>query len=209
MIRTPARAVPRRPFAAAAALIVPVGALIMLVALVAAPGPWTGGYVSEAGTTGEPFAVAYRSGLVLLALGVALLAVALSPVVRPAAVLLGTSAVPAAVSATVPCSHGCPLPPFEPTTVADVVHTAASITGMVLLAVAMSVVALSPARPALRRWAACGAVLTVPLGGWLGLTMLLAGRGTTAGVLERLLLGVAVAWLTGTAAVAAVRVPPD
>jgi hypothetical protein len=208
MVLHRAPAVPRRRFARAAGPMLAVGALIMLGALIAAPGPWTQGYVSEAGTGGRPFAVAYRCGLVLLALGVALLAVALSPVTRLAALLLGTSATLAATSGAVPCSRRCPLPPFEPTTLADVVHTATSIAGMAVLAAAMLVIALSPVRPGLRRPAAAAVVLTVPLGGWMGLTMLLAGRGPLGSTLERVLLAVAVAWLVWTAAAAALPEPP-
>jgi hypothetical protein len=186
-------------FAAAAGLAVLAGALIMLVALIAVPGPWFAGYVSEAGTAGRPFAVAYRCGLILLAVGVGLLAAALRRISAVVA-LLGVAAVLAATSGAVPCSSGCPLPPFEPTTVADVVHAAASIAGMVSLAAAMvAVVAARMLRPATRRLAACSAALTVPLGGYLGLTMLFVGRGGLSALLERLLLVVAVSWLIGTA----------
>ena len=199
------------------------GAVIMLVSLVAAPGSWLQGYVSEAGTAGQPFAVSYRWGLVLLALGVALLGLAFrllppsasargAPAGRrlpglgsvPSAsgrlvgLLLGVAAVLAGTSGVVPCSNQCPLPPFEPTTGADVVHTAASIVGMVVLAGAMLAAALSGLDPAVRRLAAVAVLLTVPLGGALGLTMLLVGRGTLGAVLERLLLIVAISWLIGT-----------
>ena len=65
-----------RLLAAGAGFAVLAGAIVMLVALVAAPGPWLRGYVSEAGTAGQPFAGAYRWGLLVLALGVALLSAA-------------------------------------------------------------------------------------------------------------------------------------
>ena len=149
-----------RLLAGASGLAVAIGAVAMLLTLVAAPGPWTQGYVSEAGTTGRPFALAYRSGLILLTLGVALLGTAFAlqhrrrrretsagsalqmsrsvPIrravldgrpafVRLAAVLLGAASLLAGTAGAVPCSNRCPLPPFEPTTLADVVHTAASI----------------------------------------------------------------------------------
>lgn len=188
-----------RLLAAGSGLAALVGALIMLVALIALPGPWLVGYVSEAGTTGQPFAVAYRCGVILLAAGAGLLAMALRRI--PAAgALLGLAAVLAATSGAVPCSSGCPLPPFEPTTVADVVHAAASIVGMISLAAAMVAVAATRVlRPATRRLATCSAALTVPLGGYLGLTMLFVGRGGSSALSERLLLVVAVSWLIGTA----------
>jgi len=198
-----------RALGATAGLTVLAGALVMLVALIALPGPWLAGYVSEAGVAGRPFAVAYRCGLVLLAFGVALLGASLRRV--PAAGgLLGAAAVLATTSGAVPCSSGCPLPPFEPTTVADVVHAAASILGMFALAAAMAAVALaSGARLALRRLAFAAAGLTVPLGGFLGLIMLFVGRGGLGAWLERLLLVVAVSWLIGTALVTSLREPTD
>jgi hypothetical protein len=123
---------------------------------------------------------------------------------RLAAVLLAASAVLAGTSGAVPCSNQCPLPPFEPTTAADVIHTAASIAGMALLAAAMAAVALAGGlRPALRRLAVVALTATVPLGGALGLIMLFVGRGPTGAILERILLVVAVSWLVGTSGLAA------
>jgi hypothetical protein len=194
-----------RPFAAAAGLAVLAGALIMLAVLLAQPGSWLAGYVSEAGTAGRPFALAYRSGLVLLGLGVALLGVTLRPLPF-VGVLLWVAAGLAGLSGVVPCSSGCPLPPYEPTTVADVVHTAASVLGMIILAGVMVAVAVLPVeRQAVRRLALGAAALTVPLGGALGLTMLFVGRSTFGAELERLVLVVAVSWLVGTASLTAVR----
>jgi hypothetical protein len=190
MIRT-------RTAGAAAALAVTGGAVTMLVALVAVPGPWWQGYVSEAGTSGQPHATAYRWGLLLLATGVGVLGGALHRRVVTAFLLV--AAVMAGTSGVVPCSRGCPLPPYETTTAASVVHTAASIVGLVVLAAAMAATALDRAAARVARRLAAGAVaLTVPLGAALGLTMLLAGRGTLAAVLERLVLVAAVSWLVGT-----------
>jgi len=190
---------PARLLGATAAIAVAAGALIMLVALVDAPGSWLRGYVSEAGTTSSPLASAYRWGLLLLAAGVALLGLALRPASRLVFALLGSAAVMAATSGTVPCTDRCPLPPFEPTTVGDVVHTAASIAGMVALAGAMAAITLTPAlRPATRRLAAVATALTVPLGGALGMIMLFVGRGPVGAGLERIMLVVVVSWLCGT-----------
>jgi hypothetical protein len=195
-----------RPVAAAAGLAVPAGAVVMLVALAAAPGPWTTGYVSEAGTAGQPYAVPYRWGLVLLAAGVALLALALRRH-RAAAALLGAAALLAGTSAVVPCSGGCPLPPYQPATPADLVHAGASVAGMVLLAGAMAAVARADLPRMVRRVAAASAVVIVPIGAALGLTMLVVGRGPVGAVLERLVLVVAVTWLTGTAVALALSRP--
>jgi hypothetical protein len=200
LIRLPQRSLSRvAAFAAGAAVL--AGAVIMLVALVAAPGPWLRGYVSEAGTAGQPYAGTYRLGLLVLALGAALLAVALSPRSRPAAALLVAASLFAGTSGAVSCSDGCPLPPYEPTTVADVVHASASILGLFLIAGAMVAVALAPVRFAARRLAAGAAAVIVPLGAVLGLSMLFVGRSALGAALERLILAVAVCWLIGTSVV--------
>ncbi|GAA0568420.1 hypothetical protein GCM10010172_60830 [Paractinoplanes ferrugineus] len=212
----------RNRLAVAAAVTVTGGAGVMLFTLVAGPGRWWQGYVSEAGTAGQPYAVSYRLGLGLLALGVALLGRAR----RHAALLLLVAAGLAGTSSVVPCSAGCPLPPFEPTTTADLVHTAASILGMAVLAAAMAVTWWTAARPAapqattagakagaaagappvgdagvrkaVRRLAGVALVLTLPLAAAMALTMLFVGRGTVGALLERALLLVAVCWLVGT-----------
>jgi hypothetical protein len=197
-----------RLLAAAAGLAVLAGALIMLAVLVAQPGSWLDGYVSEAGTAGRPFFVAYRCGLVVLGFGVSLLGVTLRRLPL-AGGLLWVAAGLAATSGVVPCSSGCPLPPYEPTTVADVVHTAAGILGMITLAAAMVVVALVSKGPAGRRLSFGAAALTVPLSGALGLTMLFVGRNTLGADLERLVLTVAVSWLIGTALLTSLDSPDD
>ncbi|MEV4343806.1 DUF998 domain-containing protein [Actinoplanes sp. NPDC049596] len=134
-----------RLHAAASALAVTAGALTMLLSLAAAPGSWLTGYVSEAGTATMPYAIPYRAGLVLLAAGVALLGAALRlPLTSPA---LFAAAGLAAVSGLVPCSNQCPLPPYEPTTLADVVHAGATILGMLTLALAMTSVWYAATRP--------------------------------------------------------------
>jgi hypothetical protein len=186
---------------AAAAGAVTLGATVMLVALVATPGQWWRGYVSEAGVPGQPHAGAYRAGLLLLAAGVAVL----GRVVRVPLVAAGlpVSALLAGTSAVVPCTTGCPLPPYEPTTATDVVHASAGILGMALLAGAMVLMWLAPGpQTRVSRIVAAGAaVLTVPLGIAFGLNLLLAGRDLTGAVLERILLVVSVCWLVGTALV--------
>ncbi|WP_430785172.1 DUF998 domain-containing protein [Actinoplanes sp. G11-F43] len=212
------------PFTAvAAALAVAGGAGTMMFTLAAGPGPWWRGYVSEAGTDGQPYAITYRWGLITLALGVALLGAARSAMpgrtghpawTRRLAGLawsprlldgtvavwaLAVAAVLAAVSGAVPCTGGCPLPPYEPTTVADVVHAAASVVGMVVLAAAMATMWLSASSRAVR-WLSAAAVLPmVPLGVVLGVIMLAVGRVTAGAVVERLVLLIAVAWLISVA----------
>ncbi|WP_229068817.1 DUF998 domain-containing protein [Actinoplanes sp. DH11] len=185
----------RNRLAVTAAVLVTAGAAVMLVTLVAQPGPWWRGYVSEVGVAGRPYAMVYRCGLLLLALGVAVLGQAS----RRARVLLLAAAGFAGTSGAVACSDRCPLPPYEPTTPADVIHTAAAILGMVVLAAAMAVTWWEATRPAIRRLTAAALALLVPVGAVLGVTMLVVGRGTTGAVLERVMLAVAVSWLVGTA----------
>ncbi len=198
-----------RGAAAAAALLVPVGAVIMLVGLVAAPGSWLTGYVSEAAVAGLPFAAAYRAGFVAVGIGVALLAVALGPVVRWAGPVLGVAAVLAMTSAAVPCSAGCPLPPYEPTTAADLVHGSASVLGLIVLAGAMALVVITRAAGIVqRRLAAVSVGTIVPVGAALALTMLIVGRGTLGAWLERIALVIAISWLTGAALTAALTAAP-
>jgi hypothetical protein len=189
---------PRR-CAAGAAAAVPTGFALMAFALTAGPGLWFPGYVSEAGAM--PSGRAYSAGLLVLAGGVLLLAGAFAPLSRGVAGLLLAAAACAAVTGVVPCSAGCPLPPYGRAGVADVVHAGAGIAGMAACAGAMLLLAALPGP--LRRVAAHGAALTVPLGVAEGVAMLLVGRGAVAGALERVLLCAVATWLTGVAALRA------
>jgi hypothetical protein len=185
--------------AAFAGVAVLLGAVAMTVALVAAPGPWVSGYVSEAGTAGMPLASVYQGGLLVLAVGVLLLGVSVFPVSRIVAGLLGAAGVLAGMSGAVPCSAGCPLPPYEVATVADLVHAGASILGMAALGFAMAGVAVVRAfSRRLRRLGLCAAGVTFPLAAVEALGMLVGGRGGVTSTVERVLLVVAVCWLTSS-----------
>ncbi|MGC4895747.1 DUF998 domain-containing protein [Micromonospora sp. DT31] len=196
---------PRRIAAAAAAVCLSAGVTAVTVAVVAGPGPGLTGYVSEAGITDSGYAGAYRMGIFALAAALLLLAGALPPGLRAASRLLAAGCAATVLSGAVTCSAGCPLPPFEATTVADLVHGGASIAATGAVVLAMVVVLLSPAADgALRRVAAGGATLALPLSGAVAFALLLVGRGTLLGVLERLLLAVAVGWGLATAVCLAV-----
>ncbi|MEV0001941.1 DUF998 domain-containing protein [Micromonospora sp. NPDC050980] len=198
----------RRFAAAVAAGCVVAGAVAVTVAVVAGPGPGPTGYVSEAGVTDSGYAGAYRIGIFTLATALLLLAGALPAAARAASVLLAASAVATALSGTVTCSAGCPLPPFEAATVADLVHGGASIAATAAVVFAMLALVCSPASgPALRRVATVGAALALPLAGAVGLAMLLVGRGALVGVLERVLLTVTAAWGLTTAVLLSRRGP--
>jgi hypothetical protein len=185
----------RAAAAAAAAGCILAGASAVTVAVLAGPGPGFTGYVSEAGITGSDHAPTYRVGVYALAAGLLLLAAALPPALRVAAALLAAGGLGTALSGAVTCSTGCPLPPFERATVADLVHGGASIAATA--AVVLAMVAVTLARDAgarLRRLSALAAAVALPLCAAVGLAMLLVGRGTLVGVLERVVLAIAVLW---------------
>lgn len=175
------------------------GAGTIAVAVAAGPTPGLTGYVSEAGITTSGYATPYRVGVFGLAAALLLLAVALPSSARLAAALLGTAAAGTLVSGAVTCTDGCPLPPFEAATTADLVHGGASVAAVAASVFAMLAMACSPALDApVRRLALAGLTGCLPLSGAVGLAMLLLGRGTVVGLLERILLGLVVLWVAAT-----------
>ncbi|WP_327032431.1 DUF998 domain-containing protein [Micromonospora ureilytica] len=193
--------VARRAAGSAAAGCTLAGAVAVTLAVVAGPGPGLTGYVSEAGLAGSAHAATYRIGILALAGALLLIGAALPPGVWAAApALLATGAVFTAVSGAVTCSDGCPLPPFERATTADLVHGGASIAATAAVVFAMITLAVSgPAGRTVRRLAGVAAALALPLCATVGLAMLVVGRGPVVGVLERLILALAVLWGLGTA----------
>ncbi|GAA2716694.1 DUF998 domain-containing protein [Micromonospora olivasterospora] len=195
-----------RVTAAAAAAFVLAGTAAVTLAVVAGPGPGLTGYVSEAGVADSAYATTYRIGVFALAAALLLLAAALPVALRAAAGLLVAGGSATALSGAVTCSAGCPLPPFEAATVADLVHGGAAIAASASVVFAMLAVAFRPrAAPGLRRIAGLGAAAALPVAGAVGLAMLVVGRGTLAGVLERVLLAVCAAWGLATATALALR----
>lgn len=196
----------RRIAAAFAAVCLAAGVAAVTVAVVAGPGPGPVAYVSEAGIADSGYAGAYRIGIFSVAASLLLLAGALPPGLRAAAGLLGVGAVATVLSGAVTCSEGCPLPPFEATTVADLVHGGASIAATAAVVLAMLVVLFSPvADQGLRRIAAVGAALALPVAAVVALALLLVGRSTLLGLSERVLLVVVAAWGLVTSGYLAVR----
>ncbi|WP_444950316.1 DUF998 domain-containing protein [Micromonospora ureilytica] len=193
--------VARRAAGSAAAGCTVAGAVAVTLAVVAGPGPGLTGYVSEAGIAGSAHAATYRIGILALAGALLLIGAALPPGVWAAApALLATGAVFTAVSGAVTCSDGCPLPPFERATAADLVHGGASIAATAAVVFAMITLAVSgPAGRTVRRLAGVAAALALPLSATVGLAMLVVGRGPLVGVLERLILALAVLWGLSTA----------
>ncbi|WP_326554860.1 DUF998 domain-containing protein [Micromonospora sp. NBC_01813] len=175
------------------------GAVTATVAVIGGPGPRLRGYVSESGVGDGGFVLAYQLGFLALAASLLLLAGALRPV-RAAAALLVAAAGSTAISATVPCRQGCPLPPHDPVTVTDLVHGGASIVAVACCVFAMVAIWWSVASTrSLRRLALWAVAAALPLSAAVGLVMLLIGGGLLVGVLERLLLLLIVAWCAGSA----------
>ncbi|GIJ77052.1 Protein of unknown function [Micromonospora phaseoli] len=206
----------RRAAALVATLCVLAGTVAVTLAVIAGPGPGLTGYVSEAGVADSGYAWTYRMGVFALAGALLLLAVALrvgaahraDRALRVAGTLLVAAGLCTVLSGAVTCSAGCPLPPFERATVADLVHGAASIAATAAVVFAMLAVAFSSvARRPLRRTGVVAAAVSLPLAGAVGLAMLLVGRSPLVGVLERLLLAVAVGWALVTAGALALRNP--
>ncbi|MEH0825685.1 DUF998 domain-containing protein [Micromonospora sp. CPCC 205739] len=195
--------------ASAAAGCLLAGTVAVTVAVVAGPGPGLTGYVSEAGVTASRYAATYRIGVFALAAALLLLAAALPAPLRVAAALLGAGSVFTLLSGVVRCSAGCPLPPFEAATVADLVHGGSSIAAVAAVVFAMLALAWSRAAPpALRRVSALGGALAMPLAGAIALAMLVVGRGGLVGGLERVLLAVTVGWGLAAATVLGLRREP-
>ncbi|TDC72810.1 DUF998 domain-containing protein [Micromonospora sp. KC606] len=192
----------RAAAASAAAGCVLAGTVAVTVAVVAGPGLGLTGYVSEAGSAGSASAPTYRIGVFALAAALLLLAAALPPGLRGTAGLLAVGSVCTVLSGAVTCSDGCPLPPFETPTVADLVHGAASIAAVAATVLAMVSISCSPhAPPRLRRVARLGAAVALPLAGAVAVALLAVGRGSLVGGLERLLLATAAGWGLATASV--------
>lgn len=202
--------------ALAAAACTATGAVAVTVAVANGPSPGLASYVSEAGASTSPSVWTYRIGMLAVAGGLVLLATALPAVLRLASGLLAVSALATVVSAGVSCRSACPLPPFDRTTLADLVHGGASIAAVAGTVFAILTVALTVevARP-LRRLAVVAAVVAVPLSGAAGAALLVVGRGVLTGTVERLLLfdltawGVLTALTVGVAIPARIANPPD
>ena len=176
------------------------GSVAVTLAVIGGPSPGLTGYVSEAGSPTSPTATAYRLGVLGLAAALVLLAAALPAALRLATGLLAASGTATVLSAAVPCTAGCPLPPFDRPTLADLVHGGASIAGVAGSVFAMLAVALvaGAGRP-LRRLSAVAAAIALPLSVMVGLAMLADGRGAVVGAVERLLLANLVAWALAAA----------
>jgi hypothetical protein len=174
---------------------------LLAVAVVATRRLWFGGYVSEAGIATEPNAALYQAGMVSVAVGLVLLALAVAPTVPAAGWLLVLAGGFSGVSGAMPCSEGCPLPPYEATTMADLVHAVASVLAVAGCTLAMGAVAIGAAADA--RWRRLSGIAFWVVGGLVAaaaLAMLGIGRGYATGLLERVILVATTVWLLYTSA---------
>jgi hypothetical protein len=168
-------------------------------------GPGIAGYVSESGVPGAPHALLYRITLLLLACAAAAAALALRPVAALAALALGLAVPGLLVSGAVPCSTGCPLPPYEHATTADLVHAGASIAATGLCALAMLAAATWCSDRWVRLASRVAVAVTVPAGTAMLAGLLLSGRTVLTGVLERVLLAACLGWVAAVSALRAFR----
>jgi hypothetical protein len=168
-------------------------------------GPGITGYVSESGVPGAPHALLYRITLLLLALAAAAAALALRPVAALAALALGLAVPCLLVSGAVPCSKGCPLPPYQDATPGDLVHAGASIAATGLCVLAVLAAATWCADGWVRVASRIAVALTVPAGTAMLAGLLLSGHGVLTGVLERVLLAGCLGWVVAVSALRAGR----
>jgi hypothetical protein len=190
----------RRGLAGLAAICAAAGGATFAIAVLATQGVAYRGYVSEAGVTGQPYAVAYRLGIVGLGLAFLALAGAVRWLLPPAALVLVASALLAFASGSVPCSRGCPLPPFETPTTADLVHGGASIIGVGLSGLAILLLAVFGPEGRLRRVCRVAIAPIVTLGLVNAYGIMFVGRGQLTGLAERLLLVLVVGWCLAASA---------
>lgn len=181
-----------------AAVLAVAGTTAVMYALGVLPEPWTRGYISEGGVASSPRDGIYRAGILALAGSLALLGAALRRLVPFVFAMLAVAAVFGVLSSAVSCTPGCPLPPYEPSTAADLVHAGASVVAVGLAVVAMAAVALIALQPVLRRTARVFAVVTLPLALLLVVGLLAIGRGLFTSVLERVALVPVVLWVVVT-----------
>lgn len=190
--------------ASAAVVLTLSGGAAVVLAVAALPAPWAGGYVSEAGVAGQPDATRYLLGVLGVSVGLVLLGVAVGGRTRLAGVLLAIAGGLGGVSGTLRCSPGCPLPPYEPSTAADLVHAGASVLAVAAVFFAMLCVAVS-GTPRVSRCARVALVLVTPLVFALGVALLALGRRTPTSILERATLTTLYLWVTATAVLVATR----
>lgn len=192
----------RQTCAAGAAVIGAAAAGGLVIAAAGTPGLRLRGSVSQLGATGERFAATYQVAVLGIALAVGLLAISIEPISLLASGALVATAGLGTVSAVVPCSPGCPIPPDPTATTGDIVHVVASSAAFVFVACAMLLLARSGVE-SVARLCRYALVLVIALGTPVGVALVLTGEGIVNGVTERAMMAVALFWLVRVSMMAA------
>ncbi|MFC7484626.1 DUF998 domain-containing protein [Luedemannella flava] len=185
-----------------------MGGTLFVGAVLADQGVWYAGFVSEAGVPGQGFRAPYVVGLFGVGVALVCLAGALRVLAALPALAIAAGGLLASTAAAVPCSPGCPLPPYETPTGQDLVHAGAAVAGAGLCALAVLLLALRRRDDVTRRVSrvALGPVVVAGVATLYGLAFV--GRSTFTGTAERVLLVLIIAW-TVALAVGLRRARPD
>ncbi len=162
-------------------------------------------YLSHLGARGEPTAARFQVGLMICAVGVVAVAVALWRLGQPRLRVLGLSVGSAAVllvsgvclglTAAVPCSPGCPLPPYGVPTTSDWVHATVAVGAFVAASAVMIIFAVA-SRDRWLRWSSLATGVVVAGAAGLGaLFALVDVPSDIGGSLERVASGAGLLWL--------------
>jgi hypothetical protein len=163
-------------------------------------GPGIAGYVSESGVAGAPHALLYRLGLLIFVVATAAAALALRNPAPLAAAVLALAAPCLLVSSAARCSRGCPLPPFQRSTLGDLVHAGASIAAVGLCALAMLVAAWRATDRRLRKVSRWLAGFTIPVLCGMAVGLLAVGHSPFTAIVERISLLGCLSWLVTVSA---------
>jgi hypothetical protein len=163
-------------------------------------------YLSELGARGEASASSFRLALYECAAGVGLVAVVLfrssaSPVrsfaARAAlAVALAASGVFLALTASVPCSPGCPLPPYGEPNPTDWVHVVVAAGAFASCSLAMAIVARAGTGRLLRVFSSGTACVVGGAAAAGALAALVDLPGATGSVLQRVAVLAGLVWIS-------------
>ena len=188
---------------AAAGLVVTVLGCLLLVRMGAHT--LAKSYVSHHGAVGEPRATAFQVGLLVCSVGVGLVALAAWRLGSPAVRVGGTTVAGAAtllcgavflgLTAAVPCTPGCPLPPYGTPTTRDWVHAVVAVAAFVAASAAMAVYAAAGRTHAVRVVSLVAAVLVAGCAALGALLALVDVPTRIGGTLERVAAAVALAWV--------------
>lgn len=188
-----------RVLAGSVLVLTAFGTAALLSAARGTPGYQLDDYLSEMGIPGEPYAGTYQLSVRSVVAAMLLLGTTLSMVLRTIAPLaaLVVSAALLIGSVQVPCTPGCPVPPWGPGfTGQDVLHLVVSAGGLGMAAIAMVLVAgTERAGPMLRVGSLAAGGLTLGCMAVTGAALLVRPHGVVHGLFERGAVAVALGWV--------------